>query len=191
MIGIPFLPPERFRTLLASVDGFVLPSKGGIPAPLQEALLAGLPCVVAPHPGYDRYLRPGDVLEVDPSPSAIRAALVALRDDPALREGSLAERARAAGDRSFGVDAFASAYLQLYRELLDARQGVPSDRGNGMGAEDVLADIAAPAGTLAGTASSPSTISGTAVVSSSRQGRRRRRPRAASRSVSRHTTARR
>lgn len=121
VIGVPFLPPERFRALLASVDAFVLPSEGeGFPLSLQEALLAGLPCVVAPHPGYDRYLGPGDVLEVDPSPSAIRASLAALRDDPALR-GSLAERARAAGERSFGVEAFASAYLELYHELLDRR----------------------------------------------------------------------
>jgi glycosyltransferase involved in cell wall biosynthesis len=118
VIGVPFMPPERFRRLLASMDAFVLPSTGeGFPLALQEALLAGIPCVVAPHEGYERYLSEGDVLEVEPTPAAIRNALVRLKDDSALR-ARLSERSRAVGERWFGVDAFADAYLGLYRELV-------------------------------------------------------------------------
>lgn len=122
VIGVPFLAPERFRRLLASADVFVLPSEAeGFPLALQEALLAGLPCIVAAHRGYERYLRPGDALEVNPTPSAIRAALARLKNDSALRR-TLADRARAAGDRSFGVGPFAEAYLALYRELVSLRR---------------------------------------------------------------------
>jgi glycosyltransferase involved in cell wall biosynthesis len=120
-IGVPFLPPERFRQLLASMDAFVLPSTGeGFPLALQEALLGGIPCVVAPHQGYERYLAVGDVLEVEPTSAAVHDALVRLKEEPALR-ARLSERARAVGDHWFGVDAFADSYLALYRELVSRR----------------------------------------------------------------------
>ena len=54
---LPFTSPERFAGLLAAADAFVLPSEAeGFPLALQEALVAGIPCVVTPHPGYERYL---------------------------------------------------------------------------------------------------------------------------------------
>jgi glycosyltransferase involved in cell wall biosynthesis len=115
---VPFLPPERFGALLASSDAFVLPSEGeGFPLALQEALLAGLACVVVRHPGYDRYVGTNDVLYVERDAAAIREALARLAGDPALR-AELGARARAAGERSFGVAAFADAYAALYRELV-------------------------------------------------------------------------
>ena len=41
---VPFMPPERFRRVLAASDAFVLPSEGeGLPLALQEALVPGSP----------------------------------------------------------------------------------------------------------------------------------------------------
>jgi glycosyltransferase involved in cell wall biosynthesis len=117
---IPFVEPERFRELLASADAFVLPSEGeGFPLALQEALVTGLPCVVTPGPGYDRYLRDGEALLVRREPEAIRTALRRLVTDDALRQ-RLTTAAREAGRREFGVDPFVEAYERLYEE---ARSG--------------------------------------------------------------------
>ncbi len=114
---LPFLEQERYRDLLLSVDAFVLPSEAeGIPLALQEALLAGLPCVVTRVPGYERYLGDDDVLWVEPNPGSIRAALTRLAGDDALRT-ELAGRARAAGLREFGLEQFVDAYEELYTAL--------------------------------------------------------------------------
>ncbi len=114
---VPFVEPDRFRRLLAAVDAFVLPSQGeGFPLALQEALVTGLPCVVAPAPGYDRYLREGDVLFVDREPEAIRTGLRQLAEDERLRS-VLATRARQIGRHEFGVENFAQAYEQVYLEV--------------------------------------------------------------------------
>jgi D-inositol-3-phosphate glycosyltransferase len=111
---LPFLEPDRFRELLAAVDAFVLPSEAeGFPLALQEALVTGLPCVVTGGPGYDHYLRDGEWIRVDADPSAIREAVAALAGDPARRD-ELAQRARAAGEREFGVAAFVAAYERAY-----------------------------------------------------------------------------
>jgi D-inositol-3-phosphate glycosyltransferase len=114
---VPFLDPLRFRELLAAVDAFVLPSEGeGFPLALQEALVTGLPCVVAFGPGYDRYLREDEALVIERDPAAIRAALDKLATDASLRS-ELAARARAAGMREFGIDRFVSGYEAVYGEL--------------------------------------------------------------------------
>jgi glycosyltransferase involved in cell wall biosynthesis len=111
---LPFLEPDRFRELLAAVDAFVLPSEAeGFPLALQEALVTGLPCVVTRGPGYDHYLRDGEWIPVEADPSAIREAVAALAGDPARRD-QLAQRARAAGEREFGVAAFVAAYERAY-----------------------------------------------------------------------------
>lgn len=116
---LPFLPVDRFRALLLSVDAFVLPSEAeGIPLALQEALVSGLPCVVTRVPGYERHLRDGEVLWVQPEPESIRAALRRLASDDALR-ARLAERARAAGAREFGLERVLDAYEALYLALVD------------------------------------------------------------------------
>jgi len=115
---LPFVDPPVFRELLASVDAFVLPSEAeGFPLSLQEALVTGLPCVVTPGPGYERYLRDGEVIFVGRDPAEIRDALSSLAGDESHRR-KLAERARAAGRREFGLEPFVSAYEDLYREIL-------------------------------------------------------------------------
>jgi D-inositol-3-phosphate glycosyltransferase len=115
---LPFVDPIAFRELLASVETFVLPSEAeGFPLSLQEALVTGLPCVVTPGPGYERYLRDGETISVGRDPAEIREALLRLAGDESLRQ-ELGERARVAGRREFGLEPFVSAYEELYREVL-------------------------------------------------------------------------
>jgi D-inositol-3-phosphate glycosyltransferase len=114
----PFVEPNRFRELLASVDAFVLPSTAeGFPLALQEALVSGVPCVVTAGPGYDRYLRSGEALLVEQDADAIREALRSLAADAGLRS-RYAAGARTAGRREFGTKAFVDAYERLFRTLV-------------------------------------------------------------------------
>ncbi|MGH3109381.1 MAG: glycosyltransferase family 4 protein [Gaiellaceae bacterium] len=118
---VPFMSPDRFARVLAAADAFVLPSVGeGFPLALQEALVAGVPCVVTREPGYERFLSDGDVVFVPPDPAAIREALRGLAADPAHRQ-TLAERARIVGEREFGVKSFVDAYESLYEETRSER----------------------------------------------------------------------
>jgi len=115
---LPFLDPTAFRELLASVDAFVLPSEAeGFPLSLQEALVTGVPCVVTRGPGYEHYLREGDVIFVGGDGAEIRDALLRLASDESWRR-HLTEQARAAGRREFGLEPFVSAYEDLYRDVL-------------------------------------------------------------------------
>jgi D-inositol-3-phosphate glycosyltransferase len=111
---LPFLDPDRFRELLSCVDAFVLPSHAeGFPLALQEALVTGLPCVVTRGAGYDHFLRDDEAVFVERDSSAIRNALQRLATDETFRRG-LAERARSAGRREFGLDRFLDAYEELF-----------------------------------------------------------------------------
>jgi glycosyltransferase involved in cell wall biosynthesis len=113
---LPFMEHARLQQLLACADAFVLPSEAeGFPLVMQEALVGGLPVVTTPQPGYEHYLEPGDALLVERRPEALRAALRELAADADLRR-RLADRARAVGERHFGVDRFVTAYEQLYEE---------------------------------------------------------------------------
>jgi glycosyltransferase involved in cell wall biosynthesis len=117
---LPFTSPEGFGRLLAAVDAFVLPSEAeGFPLALQEALVAGLPCVVTPHAGYERFIREGEAMFVRPDPAAVREALLRLSSNPSETR-ALAERAAAAGRREFGLDRFVDAYETLYTDLTGA-----------------------------------------------------------------------
>jgi D-inositol-3-phosphate glycosyltransferase len=117
---LPFVDPDRFRELLCCVDAFVLSSEGeGFPLALQEALVTGIPCVVAPSPGYEHYLREDEALFVDRDPGAVKDAILRLAQDKTFRD-ELASRARTAGRREFGVARFAEAYEQIYREAVAA-----------------------------------------------------------------------
>jgi D-inositol-3-phosphate glycosyltransferase len=123
---LPFVAPERFRELLCCVDAFVLPSEGeGFPLALQEALVTGLPCVVARSPGYEHYLREDEALFVDRDPRALKGALKRLAGDTTFRD-RLAARARAAGQREFGVGPFAAAYERVYREAIAVSTAQPT-----------------------------------------------------------------
>jgi rhamnosyl/mannosyltransferase len=111
---VPFMSPDRFGRMLAAADAFVLPSEGEVqPLVLREALIAGIPCVVAREPGYERLLADDDVVFVPPEPAAIQSALRRLAADPEYRR-RLAQRAQRAGEREIGVDRFIDAYERLY-----------------------------------------------------------------------------
>ena len=114
---LPFMEPERLQDLFRCVDAFVLPSSEGegFPLSLQEALAAGVPAIVARHPGYDRYLGEDDVLFVPRSAEDIRAALLQLAKSEQLRQ-KLSERSHAVAELHFGVDRFVAAYEELYEE---------------------------------------------------------------------------
>jgi D-inositol-3-phosphate glycosyltransferase len=117
---LAFLEPDRFRALLGSVDAFVLPSEGeGFPLALQEALMAGLPCVVAPSPGYDHYLRRDEALVVRRDADDIRAAVLELASRAELRS-ELGRKGREAGKREFGLARFIAAYERAYEDALAA-----------------------------------------------------------------------
>jgi glycosyltransferase involved in cell wall biosynthesis len=117
--ALPFLAPDRFRALLGSVDAFVLPSEGeGFPLALQEALMAGLPCVIAPSPGYEHYLRKDEALLVRREAADIRTALKELAASAQLRR-ELGKRAREVGQREFGLAPFLERYERTYEDALD------------------------------------------------------------------------
>jgi D-inositol-3-phosphate glycosyltransferase len=119
---VPFMPPDEFARVLSAADVFVIPSVGeGFPLALQEALVAGVPCVVTREPGYERFLSDEDVVFVESEPAAVREALRRLAADPAYRL-ELGERARAVGEREFGTDRFVDAYESLYEQALSGRR---------------------------------------------------------------------
>ncbi len=117
--GVPFMEVHRFHDLLRAVDAFVLPSVAeGFPVSIQEALTAGLPVLATMSPGYERYLRPGEVIPIERDGESIRRALKSIAADPAGR-AELAERAAAAAEREFGRERFGAAYEHLYNEALE------------------------------------------------------------------------
>lgn len=118
---LPFMAPERLGQLLGCIDAFVLTSSEGegFPLSLQEATAAGLPVVTTRHEGYERYLAPEDVLYVERTPEAVRAALLRLASDAGLA-ATLGARSRAIAASHFGVEAFVDAYERLYDEARSA-----------------------------------------------------------------------
>lgn len=117
---MPFMTHEKLERLLLAVDAFVLPSQAeGLPVSLQEALLAGLPCLVTRVPGFDRYLRNSEVVWLEPTSESIRTSILSLASDPQALAG-LGARARAAGRREFSFDRFVDAHETLYGETLVA-----------------------------------------------------------------------
>ncbi len=114
---LPFMTGEELATLMASVDAFVLPSRGeGLPLSLQEAMTAGLPVVTTMLPGYEHFFGGDDVLVVEPQAASIREGLRRLATDPALR-ARLSARSRAVAGRHFSEDRFVEAYERLYERL--------------------------------------------------------------------------
>ena len=121
---LPFMPAHALQRLYAAVDAFVLVSEAeGVPLSLQEALVAGLPCVLTHVPGFEHMLGEDEVLWVEPTQASVRDALTRLATDESLRL-ELAARAKAAGEREFGLERFVGAYEALYEDVL--RQAVRS-----------------------------------------------------------------
>jgi glycosyltransferase involved in cell wall biosynthesis len=114
---LQLMPHDRLQRLLLACDAFVLPSHAeGFPLALQEALLAGVPCIVPRVPGYSRHLREDEVVWIEPTPYAVRGALRELVDDGGLT-AALCVRAKTAGRREFGLDRFVDVYEELYTEV--------------------------------------------------------------------------
>jgi glycosyltransferase involved in cell wall biosynthesis len=103
---------------LGVADIFVLPSFSenfGIAA--VEALLAGLPCVLARGVAIAREVEDaGAGLAVDPDSGAIARALGELLADEGRRR-ELGRRGRAFAEQTYSVDAMASRLTTLYRRL--------------------------------------------------------------------------
>ena len=116
---LPFMGHERLQELLDCVDAFVLPSEAeGFPLALQEALVKGLPIVTAWQPGTSATSR----LRTPSSSSATptrSARLCSGSSETTSFAPSLSERARAAAERSFGVERFVDAYEDAYTEARD------------------------------------------------------------------------
>ena len=115
---LPFMPQEpapgasRSRGCVRAPVG-----RRRLPLVVQEAFGAGLPVVTTAGEGYERYVTPDDVLFVQPSGDAIRAALRRLVHEPAHRE-ALASRARRVATSELGLDGFVGAYEELYERLV-------------------------------------------------------------------------
>lgn len=109
------------RPWLRAADLVVLPSRweGMALAPL-EAMAVGRPVVLTDVGGAREMLPPGQdghCLVPAEDPRALAAALTALLDDPALRDG-LGRRAHAHARSSFDVRNTAGSVLGLYQELV-------------------------------------------------------------------------
>jgi glycosyltransferase involved in cell wall biosynthesis len=107
--------------LLASIDIFVLPSTfEGHSVALLEAMAAGRACVVSDIPELAETVGDAAVRVAPGDAEALAAALAALAADPDRRE-RLGEAARQAVQR-FSIVAAARRYLDLYEEILAARE---------------------------------------------------------------------
>jgi glycosyltransferase involved in cell wall biosynthesis len=82
---------------------------------LLEAMAAGLPVVASRVGGNGEIVRDGvdGLLFPSGDVEALRAALVRLRGDPALR-AAMGESARVRASTSFGIDAMIDRYEALY-----------------------------------------------------------------------------
>jgi phosphatidyl-myo-inositol alpha-mannosyltransferase len=114
---------EKFARLKAA-DVFCAPSLGGesFGVVLIEAMAAGTTVVASSLDGYQNVAtHDRDALLSPPGDAAALAASL----DTALSDPALGERLRSAGTeraRSFAMAALADRYLDIYRELIDARR---------------------------------------------------------------------
>jgi glycosyltransferase involved in cell wall biosynthesis len=93
---LPRVPNAELPGHLVRCDAYVLPTlfEGGSPKTLLEAMSCGLPVIATHCFGVDQAFEHGvHGLKIDPKESALRDAILALRDDAALR-GELGRRAR-------------------------------------------------------------------------------------------------
>ena len=110
---------EDVAAALGRFDALVLPSRTeGWPLTVVEAMLAGLPVVATPVGSVAEAVRDGEtgLLVPQDDPAALAAALVRLRDDPALRE-RLGARGRAVAAASMTAARMAEEWLALWGQL--------------------------------------------------------------------------
>jgi glycosyltransferase involved in cell wall biosynthesis len=112
-------PRELAMALLARAGAMLLPSRWeGMPMTVIEALQVGTPVVATPVGEVPYMVRDGVeglLIPIGDAP-ALAAAMTRVSTDPELR-ARLAEGARARGPM-FGIEACASSYGDLYRELV-------------------------------------------------------------------------
>jgi len=121
LVTLPFMPADRLAQLMASVDAFVLPSRGeGVPLALQEAMSVGLPVLTTMLPGYERYFGSDDIIPIEPDPASIRQGLLALAHDEERRR-HLARRSSEVARRHFSLKRFVDAYEETYERLAAGR----------------------------------------------------------------------
>jgi glycosyltransferase involved in cell wall biosynthesis len=91
--------------------------RDGIPNVLVEAMACGVPVVTTPVSGIPELVRDGEngLLVPPDDPEALAAAILRLRDDPALRR-RLGEQGRATVRARFDGDRLAGELVALFRE---------------------------------------------------------------------------
>jgi glycosyltransferase involved in cell wall biosynthesis len=121
--------PE-LKELFETSGIFVFPSEAeNFPNVLLEAMTAGMAIVTTAGTGCAEVVGDAAVLVPPKDPAAIREALPALLDNPALRE-ILGTAARARVEKLFSRRAVAGRYAEIYGEVVAAdRRITKSDRG--------------------------------------------------------------
>ena len=117
--------PEGVDDYLRAADLFVLPSLvEGLSNALLEAQAAGLPCVVTRVGGNAEVVEDGvNGLVVEPGrPEELAGALLRMLDSADLR-ASMAAAARGRA-RDYDIRAVAGRYEELYRGLVEGREGM-------------------------------------------------------------------
>jgi glycosyltransferase involved in cell wall biosynthesis len=104
----------------------LLSSNEGMPNAILEAMASGLPSVVTPIHGTTVLVRLGqEAITVEPTPSAVTAALAEYLRSPAAREqhGSAA-RARALSH--FSARSVLERHMNLYRRVMNGQDAAES-----------------------------------------------------------------
>lgn len=107
---------EDIPALLATADVLAVPSRWeGFGLAAAEGLAAGVPVIASDVDGLREVVGDAGLLVPAEDPRALHAALVALRDDPALRT-ALGARGRARAAERLDIRDTIRAYEALYRE---------------------------------------------------------------------------
>jgi len=117
------LDPKQVSDVYRACDIFVLPSEAeGFPLTVQEAMSSGLPIVTTDDPGYGAYgLDRNEVLLIEPTPPAIRAALLSLARDPE-RRAAMGRYSSEFARRQFGREQHIDRLRCLLDEVLSERR---------------------------------------------------------------------
>lgn len=113
---------EDIPALLANADILAVPSRWeGYGLAAAEGLAAGVPVVASDVDGLREVVGDAGLLVPPEDPRALHAALLALREDPALRV-ALGERGRRRAAERLDISDTIRAYETLYREQVGVRK---------------------------------------------------------------------